>query len=193
MHSSREAGYAESTIDIVAENNAYLEYIGNINIMFPSSALTNHINVRLHAGSTILISDTYLMHDPDAQGKHFADLETSMRVISANETLLTLDRLHITGPDLAIQLTAVDIEFDTHSTIYLLMGDSTDKQIAGMLESIHTAINNLAIKAEDAYIGVGTLPNQCGLFVRLLSHSGEPVNHLVKALSALARQHNFNQ
>lgn len=193
VHSSKEGVYAQSTIDIVAEQNTYLEYIGNINILFPNCALINNINVSLHPNSMVLISDTYLMHDPSQTGGHFSQLATTMNVMNVDEKLLTRDRLVIDGTSLAVQLAAVNIAFDTHSTLYLLMENNTDLQLAQILGSINTMITNLAFKTEDAYIGTGTLPNQCGVFVRLLSHSAEPVNHLVKALSAIARADHFNK
>jgi urease accessory protein len=193
VHSSKEGGNAQSTMDIVADQNTYLEYVGNINILFPNSALINNINVSLHPNSMVLISDTYLMHDPSQTAAHFSQLTTTLNVINADKKLLTRDRLVIDGPSLATQLSAVNNAFNTHSTLYLLIENNTDLQLAQILDSINTMITSLGLKTNDAYIGTGTLPNQCGVFIRLLSHSAEPVNHLVKGLSAIARGYYFNK
>jgi urease accessory protein len=192
VHSMQKGGYANVSINMVAERESYLEYIGNTNILFPDSELKNDINVSLSTNAIALISESYLTYDPTQLACHFKHLETSINVYDADKKLLMRDRFSIEGSRLADQLTAVNHQFDTHASIYLLMPNCDDTKINHMLDLINAAIVDRGLSPAEAYIGMGTLPNQCGVFLRLLSHSGEPVQTLITEIANKMRSRFLN-
>lgn len=172
---SMQQGQAISRLNIVAEVGSYLEYTGNLNILFPKSNLVNQIDVELHPNAITLISDAYLVHDPEQQANYFEQLDTTINVYNHHHQLLVKDRFLLSGVQLASQLQAVDKKFDTHASLYLLTPNCTTEENAVLLKIINESITNAELSKKEAYFGSGILPNQCGVFVRLMTRSGQSI------------------
>lgn len=180
---SMQKNKAMTQLKLVAEESAYVEYTGNLNILFPKSRLQNQIDIQLHPKAIALVSDAYLIHDPEQQSAHFEEIETTINVYNPQQTLLVRDRFLLSGEQLTKQLQAVSRHYDTHATIYILTPDCESEKKSELLELINASIIQSQLGKDEAYIGFGSLPKQCGVFVRLICHSGEPVKKLVTHIS----------
>lgn len=180
---SMQQGQALTHLQLQAKTNAYLEYTGNLNIMFPNSHLNNQIDVELHPNAVALISDAYLIHDPTEQAQHFKQLDTTINVYNQHHKLLMRDRFSLSGTQLSQQLHAVSKHYDTHATIYILTPNCVSEQYLALLGLVQTSTASLNLSKQEAYIGVGALPKQSGVFVRIMCRSGQPVQQLVMAIS----------
>ena len=185
---SMQQGQAITRLNLVAEESAYVEYTGNLNIMFPKSNLKSHIDVTLHPKAITLITDAYLIYDLGQKSTHFDQLETTINVYNHQHKLLARDHFSLSGIGLAEQLQAVGNHFNAHASIYVLSTNCTSTENALLLSLIRDSIINTQLSKQDAYIGSGSLPNECGVFVRLITCSGQPVQILIAEISKQLRK-----
>jgi len=52
-----------------------------------------------------------------------------------------------------------------------------------ILSLINESMIKIELSKQEAYVGFGNLPNQSGIFVRLISRSGQPVQKLITEIS----------
>jgi urease accessory protein len=188
-------GHAQLTLQLTVEAGAYLEYVANLSILFPSSSLISQIEVNLHPGAVAVISDAYRAHVPEPRQQqsvnggslalclapHFNYLDASMTVFDATRTMLVRDRFVLTGQVWQQQLAGVSASYDTQGGIFILMSDCNAEQTETLLALVAAAVAKFDV--EQAYIGYGSLPNRCGAFVRILACGGEPISRIVAAVA----------
>lgn len=186
-------GHAELTLQLTVAAGAYLEYSANLSILFPNASLISRIELNLHAGAVAVISDAYRAHVPEhgqsaGNGspsnleQHFNCLDASLTVFDAAQTLLLRDRFVLTGQVWQQQLAGVSATYDTQGGIFILMADCNLEDINALLALVAAVV--AAVDIAQAYVGYGSLPNQCGVFVRVLAFGGEPISKIVASITA---------
>ncbi|MGI4813066.1 MAG: urease accessory protein UreD [Janthinobacterium lividum] len=179
-------GRAVSIITIEVGANARLDYLPQPTILFPHCELFNQIDLTLHPGATVLLSDAYLTHDPSGRDQTLKDLTTQITIRDAHGRVRARDRFVLTalamraggvggikqtqqswrahGGLLVLKLDEPDLAADDTLAARLNRALQADPSPAGATAS--------AASAPACYAGAGTLPGHCGTFVRMLAHDG---------------------
>jgi len=159
-----ENGEADQEVRVDAGAGSYLEYLPDPLILFPGARLSSRLHIRLDADATVLAWEASLAHDPQSAGpqRSFERLRSEWTVESLDGHLLACDRYVVTGELLARALPGVNGLHRCHgSFVVLRRGISTERLIEVIRERL--------LIAEDVYAGVSTLPNNCGVMVRVLA------------------------
>jgi len=161
-----EQGDSQQTILLDVHEGALLEYLPEASILFPGAQLSNRVCVRWHPTATVLLWDTVLSHDPQADdsvgpGRWFRNYRSELSVTDADGRLLARDRYTMSGNALAQGLPGL-IGGHTCQASFALLHSGVDAALKKRLRDILHADKTV-------YAGVSDLPNGCGVFVRLLA------------------------
>jgi len=160
---SMPSGSAVQSTRIRAEPRSYLEYLPDPLILFPQSSLVSTINLRVSAGAVVLVSDSFLMHDPIGAGRAFATYMSEIQIEDETGRLLAIDRMAIDGATYSSRYPGVMNDFGAQGTMIAAGTCAIPECIAG-LDRIG-ADRGVAI-------GVSRLPNSAGIIVRILASDG---------------------
>jgi urease accessory protein len=96
-HSMPHGGEARHEMRIRAAAGSLLEYLPDPLILLPTASVWNRIEVVAEVGSTVIVGDAFLAHDPAGRGRPFRRLagETSLRRPGAPP--FAIDRFDVTG------------------------------------------------------------------------------------------------
>lgn len=183
-------GYAFSSAHIEAESDAYLEYIPNLTILFPAARLVSEIEVVLHPGSIVVISDGYLSHDPDFSDSAFGFLDVKLTVYDEKRSLLVRDHFNIEGCIWNRKLSGLSGSFTAHGNIFVLAKDNDIKKLKYHLDNLITQIFNSCLRVD---IGIGILPNRAGIVVRILSDGSALLRYVLSEVLKVLHQQIGNQ
>ena len=159
---SMNHGTAELCVTIKAEKGCYTEYLPDPLILFPESQLRSKLVVRMHATAIICLTDAFLVHDPMNCGNKFGEYQNETRIEDLQGKLLCLDRYRITGEQFSNNYIGVMGDYAVHGTAMFL---GPVNQTSSLPETLKEVLDtNCAV-----YTGVSVLPNDCGIWIRLLS------------------------
>jgi urease accessory protein len=108
------------------------------------------------------MADSFLAHDPAAGGEVFSVLYNEIRIEDLDENLLCLDRNSIYG-DAFIDRRVGIMGSNGVLATFLVLNSSLQ------CEPACTALRDSLQAHANVYAGVSTLPNQCGVWARVLS------------------------
>jgi len=158
VHTMR-GGCATQTVDIDAGDGAQLEYLPAPQILFPGSHLNTCISVRLGEGALVLVSETFLAHDPTACGATFALMDSAIDITGRDGRLLARERMRIRGADWLAAQPGVSGGFSVQGSFWIL----TQTGCAGLPDALRT------ISGEGLYAGASALPGEAGWVFRALA------------------------
>lgn len=181
VHTMR-GGCATQTVDIDAADGAQLEYLPAPQILFPGSHLHARISVRLGEGALVLVSETFLAHDPTACGASFERMDSAIDITGRDGRLRARERMRIRGADWIGAQPGVSGDFSVQGSLWIL----THTACAGFPEALR------AISGEGLYAGASALPGESGWVFRALGADAIEVGKAmaaarVAALGALHR------
>ncbi|MFZ5675610.1 MAG: urease accessory protein UreD [Pseudomonadota bacterium] len=91
---------ARQTIDVTLENDAFLALAPDPLVLFPGAAVTSVLEARLAPEAVLMLADTFALHDPQAQGRPFDQLNSAISIHDDEDRLLVRDCFRIQGSDL---------------------------------------------------------------------------------------------
>jgi len=159
------AGSATQHARIRAEAQSYFEYLPDPQILFPQSRLSSTIDVGLSQGAVVLVSDSFLMHDPEGAGRAFSSYLSEIKIEDDAGRRLSVDRMHLDGAVLQAHRPGIMGAFAAQGTLIAAGIGSFPKAAAQDLA-------RLVPGDRTAAIGVSELPRSCGLVVRILASDG---------------------
>lgn len=162
---SMTRGIAVSKVRLEAESGSWLEYLPLLCILFPQASLVSELDVTLHPGALIVLTDAFLLHDPEGRARPFEVLDTCITVRDETRRLLARDRVRVTGALWKGANAGVAAIYAAQGSLLVLTRSHDAHELAGILRA---ALADLP----DVYVGVGALPNQCGVCVRILADGG---------------------
>jgi urease accessory protein len=174
-------GDACQTIDIRVEDGGYLEYLPDPMILFPNAKLRSCVSVRKHPSASVIMSDSFLAHDPAAGAEVFSVLINEVRIEDLDENLLCLDRNVFYG-DAFIDGRAGIMGPNSVLATFLVLNSSLQ------CEQACAALRDSLQAHADVYVGISTLPNQCGVWARLLSPEAVASREALNELWRTARR-----
>lgn len=180
VHSMAEHRHAFQVVTISAAKDALVEYLPGPMILFPYANLRTTLDIVIDPGATVIVGDAFLVHDPEARNRRFGSLlsETSVRRLDGQ--LLCRDRLQITGDERTLRAPGVLHYFQAQGTVWVLSSSSTMK----LLEGLRAALNGVS----GLYAGASTLPNNAGVWARLLANDALMLNRGFYAAWSVVRR-----
>ncbi|MDP3871437.1 MAG: urease accessory protein UreD [Methyloversatilis sp.] len=175
VHTMR-GGCATQTVDIDAGDGAQLEYLPAPQILFPGSHLHARISVTLGEGALVLVSETFLAHDPTACGAPFALMDSAIDITGRDARLLARERMRIRGADWLGAQPGVSGDFSVQASLWIL----TQTACAGLPEALR------AISGEGLYAGASALPGEAGWVFRALGTDAIVVGKAMAAARVVA-------
>lgn len=177
---SMTGGEATQTARVVARRGAFLEHLPDALILFPGSRLTTHLELVVEPGATLLWCDGYIMHDPKEEGRRFSHLSAET-VLRQGEDVVAIDRFRIDGDAMDSDGGAVTSGFSIHASF----GVVAETDLRALIDGLRGAAKGV----KDAYIGVSMLPEDAGIWCRLLARDGVAYRKGLDALWHTARVH----
>lgn len=177
---SMETGEADLAVSVDAHEGSLVEYLPDPLILFPGARLSSTLKVRRHRTATVICADAFLAHDPEGRDRIFDCLDSRLEVEDMEGQLLARDRFVLTG-EMHRQRTARESRHAALATVFVLTGNDDPLPI---LDAVRSA---LAVLPE-AYAGASLLPNDCGLWVRILTPDGASLRTAMHAAWAAVRE-----
>lgn len=162
-------GVAHSRVALEAQADSRLDYLPQPSILFPAARLVSTIDVVLHRGATVIVSDTWLTHDPTHRSARFGLLDATLSVRDADSRLMARDRFRLEPAAPPAALSGVQQPYAAHGGLLVLRRDDTHADGEALARAINAALGALDAPLTTAYAAAGALPNACGTFVRMLA------------------------
>ena len=191
---SMEVGEATQTVEIVIGTGGLMEYLPDPTILFPDARLSNRVRVHLGERAVALVGDTVLTHDPgypraDNAGANSPGvsnlgrqrLRNEIAVQSSSGDLLACDRWEA-GGDAGTRLIPGILGPYRCQASFLVLGQ--ELPVSELLDRIRVGL----ARQFGVYAGASSLPNDCGLVVRLLSADAADVKAGLHAAWDCARR-----
>jgi urease accessory protein len=178
---SMEAGGADLAVTIEAREDALVEYMPDPLILFPGARLSSALTIRRHGTAAVICADSFLTHDPEGEGRPFGALESRVDVRELGGGLLARDRFALSGETFGARRPADACGYAAQATVMVL---SPGDRVSPVLDALRGALAGLA----ETYAGASLLPNDCGVWARLLSADGAALRASVDAVWGAARE-----
>jgi urease accessory protein len=159
-----DCGYAEHNLTIRAEEHCLFEYIPDPIILFPNSNLVSRLKVEMDPTATVMLTDTFLSHDPNSavQSQILGSYMNEVLVTDLNGQPICLDRSQINADNFWGNIEGCMGSYNAIGTFFLL---NMSLPVESLCEQLRSILDGLG----DVYAGVSTLPNRSGVWVRLMS------------------------
>ncbi len=177
---SMKTGQADLVVSIDAHEGSLVEYLPDPLILFPGARLSSTVKVRRHQTATVICADAFLTHDPEGRDRIFDRLDSRLEVEDMEGRLLARDRFVLTGK-MHLQRVARESRHAALATLFVLTGNDDPGPILGAVRSALAAL-------PEAYAGASLLPNDCGLWARILTPDGASLRTAMHAAWAAARE-----
>ena len=186
-----DQGDARHCVTIRADEGSFIEYLPDPMILFPKAKMYSGTVVRLHPSATVIMADAFMHHaptteDPLAQQESFTEYHNDTRVEAPDGTLLCLDRYRISGAQFSSGYSGVMGENTIQGTFVLL---NRSHDTTGLGASIRSFLES----GFAGYAGLSSLPNDCGIWVRLVARDAFALRSAVRQLWATTRQELFGE
>lgn len=162
---SMKSGVAVSRVRLEAQADTWLEYLPLLYVLFPGARLASDLDIVLHPGALIVVADAFLAHDPEGRDDPFTQLDTCVTVRDEAGLLLVRDRVGVTGALWKSENSAVAAGYAAQGSMLVLTRSRDANELA-------RALREALADVPGVYAGVGTLPNQCGVWIRILACGG---------------------
>lgn len=181
VHSARGAGKASHCGTIIALPDSLVEYLPEPTILFPDSHLETRLDLQLGQNASVMVCDSFLLHDPLGKGAVPALLDASLNATLADGTIIARDRMRI--------------ERDTwHSSQHGALGEWKCQGIILVFTNLAPSnilcreIRNAISGMGNLYAGVTTLSQARGICARFLSCEAVPLKAAMTAAWKTARK-----
>tara|TARA_B100000949_G_scaffold88320_1_gene78707 strand:- start:81 stop:650 length:570 start_codon:yes stop_codon:yes gene_type:complete len=174
-------GTADLTVVIRAESGSFFEYLPDPVILFPKSRLTSRVFIELDPQATVLIADSFLIHDPNERSDVFSEFRNEIEVKGLDGRLLCRDRNILTGAMYTGEMLGVMGSHRVHGTFFLLRQNLP-------IELICSEFRKESENQLETYTGVSALPNDCGIWARAVSADSVSLRATLHGLWRVARK-----
>ncbi len=171
---------ARHAVRLVAESGSLLEYLPDPTILFPESRLHSRIVLSVDETAQVILGDSYLAHDPDGRTCPFGWLDNEVTIVGDDGQLLVSDRFRVAGENWNRREIGVLGRYSAQATLMVL---TPGQDIADLGPALRAALE----AQRGIYGGVSELPNECGIWVRLIAGDGASLRSAMLAAWAAAR------
>jgi urease accessory protein len=164
VHEMR-SGRARQKIVLRAAAGSFLEYLSDPLILFPDANLDSELELVVEPGACAIVGDGFLAHDPKAKARMFGRLQSDVRVVAPSGRVLACDRIAIDGPAFRAAMGSADREFATHGSLLMV---ASPEQARCALDAVRPVL----AESPDIYGGASLLPQDAGLWIRMVARDG---------------------
>ena len=177
---SMEEGQAKQEIRIEAHPGSIAEYLPEPLILFPWSRLRSTLYVSAHEGSSVLIGESFLLHDYSGTDGVFDWFESDLEIQRPGGAVLARDRFRLAGDVFRESRPGVNGEFVAHGSFVVLPGGQFTEVVIGAIRD--------EVASSNVYAGVSALRDGCGVWTRLLAPNGLALRDAMAAAWGAARK-----
>ena len=175
-----DQGEAGHKVIIRAEENSFLEYMPDPMILFPKARMYSSLLVQIHPTATVILADAFSSHNPLANDELFSEYCNETRIEDTAGSLKCLDRYRVSGKQFSSRQLGVMGANSVQGT-FLLLNSKLDKR------RLCDLLRNFLESNYDGYSGVSQLPNDTGIWVRLLANDAFSLRAAIQELWAMSR------
>lgn len=170
VHSMTD-GHAEQSVCIEAGPGGIAEYLPDPLILFPTTRLASRVVVRAHPDATVILSDSFLAHDPQGGDAPFDWLRAETRVETEVGELLAVDRFAVAGTTVTTGQTGVQAPRAMQATVMVV--HRADPEAA--LGALRSAVPEGTL----VFAGASLLPGGAGAWMRAMSNDAVALRRTV--------------
>jgi urease accessory protein len=167
-----EQDHATQMLSLKAGAGGFLEYLPDPTILFPAARLESRIHVRAHETATVLIADSFLVHDPDGRDATFDWLANDTVVAISDGRVIARDRFRVTGNLLRQRLPGLNGRYVAQGSMMVIHRSPSH-------QSLLSAVRGTLEQAADVYSGASLLPGGCGIWTRILAADGNALRRIM--------------
>lgn len=97
VHRAYHGDAALERLEIAVAPGGHLEYLPEARILFPDAALDSVIDIKVALGGTVLVADSFTLHDPSGAGRMFRRLRATTQLGRPGEPPFAIERLSVEG------------------------------------------------------------------------------------------------
>src|SRR5262249_21379459 len=97
VHAMPHGGEARHKVRLHAAAGSLVEYLPDPLILLPTASVLSRVEVVAEPGSTVIIGDAFLTHDPTGRGRRFRRLASELSLRRSGVTPFALERFDVTG------------------------------------------------------------------------------------------------
>jgi urease accessory protein len=162
-HSMPHGGEAQHAVRIRTATGALVEYLPDPLVLLPAASVRSRVEVVVEVGSTVIVGDAFLAHDPAGRGRPFRRLavETSLRRPGA--TPFALERFDVTGEHVEDSWRLLGSRrCAAQGSLWVCAPGSPDELAATLSRALE--------QVPGVHAGASTLPGDAGAIARLLAY-----------------------
>lgn len=177
-----ERGAASQTVEIHAGAGSFAEYLADPLILFPTSRLVSRTHVTVAEDATVILADSFLVHDPGGAGAPFGWFDSETVFARPDGRVLAVDRYRIDGETVAAGPPGITGGLAVQGNLFVISNRVPADELAGVLRD--------TLKAERAglYAGASTLPGDCGAWLRVLGDDASVLRAVLDRAWTAARE-----
>jgi urease accessory protein len=173
---------ATQTTQLVVQAGGYLEYLMDPLILFPASQLQSSTIAQVADTATLILSEAFTSHNPTGDpDPAFDRFESELRIERSPGKLLVLDRLHLDSQQRGMGIVGVAAHYKAQASVMVI---SDRPQLA---ERLRDRLTRLQSDHPDLYLGLSTLPQECGVWIRVLAVDSGPLKRALQHCWAACR------
>ncbi len=174
-------GEARQQVHLSGGPGSLLEYVPDPTILFPEGRLHSALTLQLAPDAFIIAGDSFLSHDPAGTGRPFGFYSGETRIVGGDGRLRCLDRYRTEGAAWFAGTTGVNNVGRMQGTI-IGAGDVVAPEM--LLAALRDVLSNTP---PTVYGAASTLPNDCGVWARLLAAEGAELTETMTRLWSALR------
>ena len=178
VHGPCARGPARADLRLDLASGCYLEHLPGLTVLMPEAALIQRTALTVPRSSTAIVCEGFLSHDPLGAGRPFGRLDNRLEVRDEAGRLRFQDRFAVAGgfgrPRLGV----------TAAIAAVLPEDRMARGLEGLRTALAAHLEDLA----GLYVGISSLPNDSGLWLRLAGCDAEVVRTACSRAWALLRR-----
>ena len=162
-HPMPHGGEGRHEVRIRAAAGSLVEYLPDPLILLPTASVRSRVEVVAEVGSTVIVGDAFLAHDPAGHGRPFRRLagEASFRRPGAGP--FALERFDVTGESVEASWRGLGPRrCEAQGSLWVLAPGSPDELAATLSRALE--------QVPGVYAGASTLSGGVGAMARLLAH-----------------------
>jgi len=162
---SMDRGAASQQVSIDAAPDAFVEFLPDPFILFPRARFASDVRVRAHDAATVLVSDSFICHDPGGKGAAFDWYHGALTVEDPSGAALAQDRFRATGGAVQAATLGITGAFAAQGSFFVL---HRRLPAPAIVEALREAVAGLP----GTYAGASALPSECGAWLRVAATDG---------------------
>lgn len=176
-----DSGFAIQDMNITVGDGCYLELVPDQIIPYKNSRYCQRVNITMYDDATLVYSEL-VTPGRVAMGELFDYDICYLRTVAKDKSgkLKLIDTSMLRPKEQNLQAMGLLGDSTVFGTIYILTK-------SGLVEQIHDATNAL-LENTDVRAGCSILPQNCGIFIRILGNSTEDIKTLTYQIVALVRK-----